>query len=35
VNILALSGYDGCGNAPQVEDFDICWIDCGIPAEAL
>jgi hypothetical protein len=35
LNILALAGTDAQPNKPPVEDFDVCWIDCGIPAEAL
>ena len=35
LNLLALAGTDACPEAPRTEDFDVCWIDCGIPAEAL
>ena len=35
INILALAGADAQPNQPPVEDFDVCWIDCAVPAEAL
>lgn len=35
INLMALGGQDGQPNREPVEDFDVCWIDCGIPPEAL
>lgn len=35
VNLLTLAGSDASPEPIRTEDFDVCWIDCGIPAEAL
>ena len=35
INILALAGIDAQSGSPPVEDFDVCWIDCGVPPESL
>lgn len=35
LNLLALPGVDAHPGPIQIEDFDVCWVDCSIPAEAL
>lgn len=35
LNMLALFGMDAREESIAVEDFDVCWIDCGVPPEAL
>jgi hypothetical protein len=35
LNLLALSGTDATPGPIQVEDFDVVWLDCPIPPEAL
>lgn len=35
LNILALMGSDARQEQIEVEDFDVCWIDCGVPPEGL
>jgi len=35
INVQALAGIDAKIGSPVVEDFDVCWIDCGITPEAL
>lgn len=35
LNLLALTGHDASPEPIKVEDFDVCWVDCGVPAESL
>jgi hypothetical protein len=35
LNLLALHGTDANPGPVHVEDFDVCWLDCPIPPEAL
>lgn len=35
LNMLALLGIDAKEESIPIVDFDVCWIDCGVPPEIM